>query len=77
MMAQEYAYSLALEKLIAKTIWQRDQQILEMPKRAQYIRVMFAEITRLLNHILALTTHAMDVGALTPFLWCFEEREKL
>ena len=45
--------------------------------RAQYIRVLFAEITRILNHLLALSCHAMDVGALTPFLWAFEEREKL
>ena len=49
----------------------------EVPLRAQYIRVLFCEITRILNHLLALTTHAMDVGALTPFLWAFEEREKL
>jgi len=49
----------------------------QVPLRAQYIRVLFSEITRILNHLLALTTHAMDVGALTPFLWAFEEREKL
>jgi NADH dehydrogenase (ubiquinone) Fe-S protein 2 len=67
MMCQEHAYSLAVEKLINCPI----------PLRAQYIRVLFAEITRLLNHLLALTCHAMDVGALTPFLWAFEEREKL
>lgn len=67
MMCQEHAYSLAVEKLLN----------CEIPKRAQYIRVLFAEITRLLNHLLALTCHAMDVGALTPFLWAFEEREKL
>uniref|UniRef100_A0A5P9NW35 NADH dehydrogenase [ubiquinone] iron-sulfur protein 2 n=1 Tax=Coleochaete scutata TaxID=3125 RepID=A0A5P9NW35_COLSC len=67
MMAQEHAYSLAVEKLIR----------CEVPLRAQYIRVLFSEITRILNHLLALTTHAMDVGALTPFLWAFEEREKL
>lgn len=67
MMAQEHAYSLAVEKLLNLTI----------PLRAQYIRVLFSEITRILNHLLALTTHAMDVGALTPFLWAFEEREKL
>ena len=58
MMAQEHAYSLAVEKLIQ----------CEVPLRAQYIRVLFSEITRILNHLLALTTHAMDVGALTPFL---------
>ena len=67
MMCQEHAYSLAVEKLLN----------CEVPLRAQYIRVLFAEITRLLNHLLALTCHAMDVGALTPFLWGFEEREKL
>ena len=67
MMAQEQAYSIAVEKLLN----------CEVPLRAQYIRVMFAEITRILNHLLAVTTHAMDVGATTPFLWAFEEREKL
>ena len=67
MMAQEQAYSLAVENLINA----------DVPLRAKYIRVLFGEITRLLNHLLALTTHAIDVGALTPFLWAFEEREKL
>lgn len=67
MMCQEQAYSLALEKLLN----------IQVPLRAQYIRVLFGEITRVLNHLLALTCHAMDVGALTPFLWGFEEREKL
>jgi len=67
MMVNEHAYALAVEKLINCRI----------PLRAQYIRVLFDEITRILNHIMALTTHAMDVGALTPFLWAFEEREKL
>ena len=67
MMCQEHAYSLAVEKLLNCTV----------PIRAQYIRVLYGEITRLLNHLLALTCHAMDVGALTPFLWAFEEREKL
>jgi len=67
MMCQEHAYSLAVEKLLR----------CEIPMRAQYIRVLFSEITRVLNHLLALTCHAMDVGALTPFLWAFEEREKL
>lgn len=67
MMCQEQAYSLAVEKLLNCNV----------PIRAQYIRVLFGEITRLLNHLLALTCHAMDVGALTPFLWAFEEREKL
>ncbi len=67
MMVQEHAYSLAVEKLVNITV----------PQRAQYIRVLFSEITRILNHLLALTTHALDVGALTPMLWAFEEREKL
>lgn len=67
MMAQEHAYSLAVEKLLK----------CQIPIRAQYIRVLFCEITRILNHLLALTTHALDVGAMTPFLWAFEEREKL
>jgi NADH dehydrogenase (ubiquinone) Fe-S protein 2 len=67
MMAQEHAYSLAIEQLTG----------LLVSKRSSYIRVLFLEITRLLNHLLALTTHALDVGALTPFLWGFEEREKL
>ena len=49
----------------------------QIPIRAQYIRVLFSEITRIMNHLLALTCHSMDVGALTPFLWAFEEREKL
>jgi NADH:ubiquinone oxidoreductase subunit D len=44
----------------------------QVPARAQYIRVMFSEITRIMNHLLAITCHAMDVGALTPFLWAFE-----
>jgi len=68
MMAQEHAYSLAVEGLM---------KVGPVPLRAQYIRVLFDEITRILNHLLAITTHAMDVGALTPFLWAFEEREKL
>jgi NADH dehydrogenase (ubiquinone) Fe-S protein 2 len=67
MMAQEHGYSLVVEKLLKKNI----------PLRAQYIRVIFSELTRILNHLLSLTTHALDVGALTPFLWAFEEREKL
>lgn len=67
MMVQEQCYSLAVEKLLNLTV----------PIRGQYIRVLFSEITRLLNHLLAITTHALDVGALTPFLWGFEEREKL
>lgn len=67
MMCQEHTFTLAVEKLL----------LCEIPLRAQYIRVIFSELTRLLNHLLALTTHALDVGALTPFLWAFEEREKL
>lgn len=67
MMAQEYCYSLAVERLLN----------LVVPVRGQVIRVLFCELTRLLNHLLAITTHALDVGALTPFLWGFEEREKL
>ena len=67
MMAQEHSYCLAIEKLFK----------CKVPKRAQYIRVLFAEITRILNHLLAVGCHAMDVGAMTPFLWAFEEREKL
>jgi NADH:ubiquinone oxidoreductase subunit D len=66
-MAQEHAYSLAVEVLLDCII----------PRRASIIRVLFCEITRILNHLLAVTTHALDVGALTPFLWGFEEREKL
>ena len=67
MMAQEHTYSLSVEKLMNTSI----------PLRAQYIRVLFLEITRILNHLLAVGCHAMDVGAMTPFLWAFEEREKL
>tara|TARA_B110001450_G_scaffold254588_1_gene280272 strand:- start:366 stop:1604 length:1239 start_codon:yes stop_codon:yes gene_type:complete len=67
MMAQEHGYSLAVEKLLR----------CEMPLRAQYIRVLFSEITRILNHLLAISTHALDVGAMSPMLWAFEEREKL
>jgi len=67
MMCQEHTYSLAVERL-AK---------IKIPERAKYIRVLFAELTRILNHLLAVGCHAMDVGAMTPFLWAFEEREKL
>ena len=67
MMAQEHCYSLAVEKLLN----------CEVPLRAKYIRVLFDEITRILNHLLAVTCHALDVGAMTPLLWAFEEREKL
>lgn len=67
MMAQEHCFALAVEKLLG----------LNIPLRAKIIRVLFCEITRILNHLLALTTHALDVGAMTPFFWGFEEREKL
>ena len=66
-MCQEHAFALAVEKLLN----------IKAPIRAQYIRVMFAEITRILNHLLALPAMAMDVGAMTPFLWAFEQRELL
>jgi|TARA_B110000093_G_scaffold152950_1_gene168358 NADH dehydrogenase (ubiquinone) Fe-S protein 2 len=67
MMAQEHTFSLAVEKI----------GNIKIPRRAQFIRVIFAEITRILNHLLAVGCHSMDVGAMTPFLWAFEEREKL
>lgn len=66
-MSQEHAFSLATEKLLG----------CDVPIRAQYIRVLFCEITRILNHILNITTQALDVGAMTPLLWLFEEREKM
>ena len=66
-MNQEHAYCLAVEKLLG----------IEVPKRGQLIRVLYSEIGRLLSHLLNVTTFAMDVGALTPPLWGFEEREKL
>lgn len=77
MMVQEQAYSLAIEGIYKDFVLEQSNEKIEIPLRGQYIRVIFAEITRILNHILALTTHAMDVGALSPFLWMFEEREKL
>jgi len=67
MMCNEHAYVLALEKMLG----------IAAPERAQYIRVMFDEITRLLNHLMWLGTHALDVGAMTMFLYCFREREDL
>ncbi|KAG1674665.1 hypothetical protein FOA52_007189 [Chlamydomonas sp. UWO 241] len=67
MMCMEHAYVLSVEQLLD----------VDVPERAQYIRVLFSEITRILNHLLAISCHAMDIGALTPFLWAFEEREKL
>lgn len=67
MMTNEQCFSLAVEKLLN----------IDIPIRAKYIRTLFAEITRVLNHLMSVLSHAMDVGALTPFLWGFEEREKL
>ena len=67
MMCQEHSYALAIEKLLNTQI----------PLRAQYIRTLFSELTRIMNHLLAVSTHALDVGAMTPMLWVFEEREKL
>jgi NADH-quinone oxidoreductase subunit D len=66
-MCQEHTYALAVEKLANITV----------PLRGQYIRVLFSEITRILNHILNISAFALDVGAMTPLLWGFEEREKL
>ena len=66
-MVQEHAFVLAIEKLMG----------LEVPKRGQYIRVLFDEISRVLNHLLNVPAYAMDVGAMTPMLWCFEQRELL
>ena len=66
-MCQEHAFALAVEKLLN----------IKVPIRASYIRVLFSEITRILNHLLALPAMAMDVGAMTPFLWSFEQRELL
>lgn len=66
-MAQEHSFVAAVEKTLSLTI----------PRRSQYIRVLGLELTRILNHLLAITTHALDVGAITPFLWGFEEREKI
>ena len=67
MMNQEHCYSLAVEKLLG----------VEAPPRAQYIRVLFDEITRILNHCLQVAANGLDIGATTPFLWLFEEREAL
>ena len=66
-MAEEHAYVRAVEKLLG----------IEAPERAQWIRTLFDEITRVLNHLLNVTTYALDVGAITPSLGGFEEREKL
>ena len=67
MVCNEHGYVLAIEKLLKLT----------PPKRAQYIRAMFDEITRILNHLMWLGTHGLDVGAMTMFLYCFREREDL
>ncbi|KAM3590009.1 uncharacterized protein V6R79_001848 [Siganus canaliculatus] len=67
MMCNEQAYSLAVEKLLN----------IQAPPRAEWIRVLYGEMTRILNHIMAITTHALDIGAMTPFFWMFEEREKM
>ncbi len=67
MMANEHAYVMAIEKLAG----------VRVPERAQYIRVMFDEITRILNHLLWIGSHALDVGAMTVFLYAFREREDL
>lgn len=66
-MAQELSYSIAIENLLG----------IKISDRINFLRIIFLEITRILNHLLALTTHALDVGAMTPFLWAFERREKL
>src|SRR5512139_1199666 len=67
MMCNEHAYCLAVERLLQ----------IEVPLRAQYIRVMFDELTRILNHLLWLGCHGLDIGAMTVFLYCFREREDL
>lgn len=66
-MSQEHAYSLCVEKLLQ----------CEIPIRAKYLRVLFCELTRVLNHLLNVSSQALDVGAMTPLLWLFEEREKI
>ncbi|TBO34039.1 NADH-quinone oxidoreductase subunit D [Aquabacterium lacunae] len=67
MMSNEHAYCLAIEKMLG----------IEVPKRAQYIRVMFSEITRILNHLMWLGAHGLDCGAMNIFIYCFREREDL
>ena len=67
MMCNEQCYSLAVEKLLN----------IDVPLRAKYIRVLFGELTRILNHIMGIGTHILDVGGITPFFWMFEEREKM
>ena len=66
-MSQEHVFALAVEKLLG----------IDVPLRAQYIRVLFAELSRLLNHLLNITTFALDIGAMTPFLWAFDKRETM
>jgi len=66
-MAQEHCFSLAVEDLMG----------IHVPYKAKLLRILFCELTRILNHLLAITTHALDVGALTPFLWGFDLRETL
>lgn len=66
-MSQEHAYALAVERLLK----------CDIPKRAQYIRVLFSELTRIVNHLLNISSFILDTGATTPLLWCFEEREKI
>ena len=61
------SFSLAVEKLLN----------IDVPLRAKYIRVLFGEMTRILNHIMGIGTHILDVGGITPFFWLFEEREKM
>ncbi len=67
MIAQEHCLSLAIERVLG----------CEVPRRAQYIRMIYCEFTRILNHILSITAQGLDLGAITPFLWGFEEREKI
>ncbi|XP_014672416.1 PREDICTED: NADH-ubiquinone oxidoreductase 49 kDa subunit-like [Priapulus caudatus] len=67
MMCNEQCYCLAVEKLLN----------IEVPPRAKWIRTLFGELTRIANHLMGITTHALDVGAMTPFFWMFEEREKM
>jgi NADH dehydrogenase (ubiquinone) Fe-S protein 2 len=67
MMCSEQCYSLAIEKLLN----------IQIPERAKYIRMMYGELTRIANHLMGIATHALDVGAMTPLFWMFEEREKL
>jgi NADH:ubiquinone oxidoreductase subunit D len=66
-MNSEHCYSLAIENLMG----------IEVSEPYKLVRVIYCELTRILNHLLAISTHALDVGAMTPFLWAFEEREKL